>query len=129
MSLNCPACRGTRTTPFLELGDAPAFCNVQWDTREAAQQTTMGPIALTACLDCGHVFNRAFDAARMAYAQGYENSQHASSVFRDYAERLVDRLIDGHGVRGRAVANVESGSSGARPPARAHSSLRPMQMS
>lgn len=109
MSRLCPACRGSRTTPFLELGDAPAFCNVQWDTRAQAQQTTMGPIALSACLDCGHVFNHAFDAARMAYAPGYENSQHASSVFRAYAERLVDRLVATHGIRGRAVVDIGCG--------------------
>ncbi len=109
MSLTCPACSSTRTTDFLELGDAPAFCNVQWPTRDAALATTQGPISLSACLDCGHVFNHAFDAARMAYAPGYENSQHASSVFRDYAERLVARLIDRHGIRGKAVVDIGCG--------------------
>ncbi len=109
MSLTCPACHGTRTTGFLELGDAPAFCNVQWPTREAALATTQGPISLSACLDCGHVFNHAFDAARMAYAPGYENSQHASSVFRAYAERLVDRLVSTHGIRDRAVVDIGCG--------------------
>lgn len=105
----CPACGSARTTAFLELGDAPAFCNVQWATREQAQACTTGPIALTACPDCGHVFNHAFDAARMAYAPGYENSQHASSVFRAYAERLVDGLIDRHGIRGRHVVDIGCG--------------------
>lgn len=71
--------------------------------------SVMGPIALLACLDCGHVFNHAFDASRLAYAPGYENSQHASSVFRDYAERLVDRLIADHGIHDRAVVDIGCG--------------------
>jgi SAM-dependent methyltransferase len=109
VTLTCPACRSSRTTNFLELGEAPVFCNVQWASRAQAQAAATGPIALTACADCGHVFNRAFDAARLAYAPGYENSQHASSVFRGYAERLVDRLIDLYGVRSRAVVDIGCG--------------------
>ena len=109
MTLTCPACRNSRTTPFLELGDVPVFCNVQWDSRAQAQAAATGPLALTACIDCGHVFNRAFDAARLAYAPGYENSQHASSVFRSYAERLVDRLIELYGIRDRSVVDIGCG--------------------
>jgi SAM-dependent methyltransferase len=66
-------------------------------------------LALTACVDCGHVFNHAFDASRMAYAPGYENSQHASLVFRGYAERLVDRLVDQYSIRNRAVVDIGCG--------------------
>jgi SAM-dependent methyltransferase len=109
VSQRCPACQGTRTSDFLELGSVPAFCNVQWATREQAQSTTLGPISLTACVDCGHVFNRAFDAGRMTYAPGYENSQHASSVFRSYAERLVSRLIERYGIRGKPVVDIGCG--------------------
>jgi SAM-dependent methyltransferase len=109
VTLVCPACRSVRTTAFLELGDAPVFCNVQWASRVEAQAAATGPLALTACTDCGHVFNRAFDASRLAYAPGYENSQHASSVFRGYAEQLVDRLIDLYGIRDRSVVDIGCG--------------------
>lgn len=109
MTLTCPACGSSRTTAFLELGEAPVFCNVQWTSRAQAQAATTGPLALTACIDCGHVFNHAFDAARLAYAPGYENSQHASSVFRAYAEKLVDRLIEVYGIRDRSVVDIGCG--------------------
>lgn len=109
MTLACPACRGAQTTDFLDLGDVPVFCNVQWPSRAQARSVATGPLSLTACTACGHVFNRAFDASRLAYAPGYENSQHASSVFRAYAERLVDRLILTYGVRGRAVVDIGCG--------------------
>jgi SAM-dependent methyltransferase len=108
-ALACPACRRGRTEPFLELGEAPAFCNVQWASRSQAQEAVQGPLSLHACLDCAHVFNAAFDPARMAYAPGYENSQHGSSVFRDYAERLVDRLVATYAIRDRSVVDIGCG--------------------
>ena len=109
MTADCPACRSGRTIAFLDLGEVPVFCNVQWATRKEALAAATGPLSLSACLDCGHVFNHAFDATRLAYAPGYENSQHASSVFRSYAERLVDRLIDRYGIRDRAVVDIGCG--------------------
>jgi SAM-dependent methyltransferase len=105
----CPACRSTNTTDFLDLGDVPVFCNVQWPTRAQAHATATGPLSLSACAECGHVFNRAFDAGRLAYAPGYENSQHASSVFRGYAELLVDRLLDTYQLRGRKFVDIGCG--------------------
>jgi SAM-dependent methyltransferase len=108
-STACPACNGTRIAPFLELGNVPVFCNVQWPSREQALAADKGPLVLWACPDCSHVFNRAFDARRVAYAPGYENSQHASSVFRDYANRLVDRLMDRHAMHGKPVVDIGCG--------------------
>lgn len=109
MRTDCPACSSARTIAFLDLGNVPVFCNVQWSTREEALAAPTGSLALSACLDCGHVFNHAFDATRLAYAPGYENSQHASSVFRSYAERLVDRLIEQYGIRNRTVVDIGCG--------------------
>lgn len=109
MSKDCPACKLGRTVAFLDLGEVPVFCNVQWSTREEALAATTGPLSLSACLDCGHIFNHAFDAKRVAYAPGYENSQHASSVFRGYAQRLVDRLIEQYGIRSRTVVDIGCG--------------------
>jgi SAM-dependent methyltransferase len=109
VSLNCPACRGSRVVDLLDLGETPVFCNVQWSSREEARAAAKGPLALSACTDCGHVFNRVYDASKTVYAPGYENSQHASSVFRGYAESLVDRLVDRYGIRGRSVVDIGCG--------------------
>ena len=105
----CPVCRQQSARPLLDLGEGPVFCNVQWSSREEALRATRGPIKLYSCTACGHTYNAAFDPARVAYAPGYENSQHFSAVFRSYAERLVDRLIDAYGVRGRAVVDIGCG--------------------
>ncbi len=106
---SCPVCRQRSVRPLLDLGEGPVFCNVQWSSREEALQATRGPIKLYSCTACGHTYNAAFDPARVAYAPGYENSQHFSAVFRTYAERLVDRLIEAYGVRGRAVVDIGCG--------------------
>lgn len=109
MSLHCPACRGANVVALLDLGETPVFCNVQWPSREQARAAAKGPLALSACTDCGHVFNRVYDASKTVYAPGYENSQHASSVFRGYAESLVDRLVDRYDIRGRSVVDIGCG--------------------
>lgn len=105
----CPICACTELSPLLNLGDGPVFCNVQWATREEALAAKRGPIELVGCCACGHVFNRAFDAALVAYSPGYENSQHASTVFGTYADRLVDRLVDTYLRPGYAIVDIGCG--------------------
>ena len=105
----CPVCARTDTTPLLGLGAAPVFCNVQWATSEEARRAALGPIDLAGCRHCGHAFNSSFDADLVAYAPGYENSQHSSTVFAGYAEQLVERLVSTHGLAGRAIVDIGCG--------------------
>lgn len=106
----CPVCAaGIDAPPLLRLGVAPVFCNVQWPTREQAFAAAKGPIELAGCPRCGHVFNAAFDSALVAYAPGYENSQHASTVFAGYAERLVERLVTTYAPAGRPIVDIGCG--------------------
>lgn len=105
----CPVCAQRSVVPLLDLGEGPVFCNVQWSSREEARAAACGPISLYICTACSHTYNAAFDPARVAYAPGYENSQHFSAVFRQYAERLVDRLIESYGIRSRAVVDIGCG--------------------
>ncbi len=110
MSLTaCPVCRSEQLEPLLDLGAVPLFCNVQWPTPSAARAAATGPLRLAACADCGHVCNQAFDAACVAYAPGYENSQHFSAVFRRYAEALADRLVTRHALHGQPIVDIGCG--------------------
>jgi SAM-dependent methyltransferase len=107
--LRCPVCARTDAAPLLDLGTAAVFCNVQWATRDEALRTAQGPIELAACRHCGHAFNGAFDPELVAYAPGYENSQHASTVFSGYAEQLVERLVSTYALEGRAIVDIGCG--------------------
>jgi SAM-dependent methyltransferase len=105
----CPICHGAAVQPFIDLGEVPLFCNVQWPTREQALQAPKAPLSLVACTDCGHVYNDLYDATLLAYSPGYDNTQHFSSTFRRYADRLVARLVDTHDIRGKSVVDIGCG--------------------
>jgi SAM-dependent methyltransferase len=107
--LACPVCASREIEPFLDLGRVPVFCNIQWPTKAQAIAALTASLSLTACKSCSHVFNGHVDEALLAYSPGYDNTQHFSTTFRAYAERLVDRLIGTYGVRGTAVVDIGCG--------------------
>ena len=107
---SCPVCGTTSERTFLEIATAPVFCNVLSPTAEEARAAPTGEIALHACTRCGMVWNAAFDEARVEYAPGYENSLHFSGVFQGYAEELAERLVARHGLRGKRVVELGSGT-------------------
>jgi SAM-dependent methyltransferase len=50
-----------------------------------------------------------FDPGRVEYSQRYDNSLDFSSVFQDYARRLVRRLIDTYNIRDKKVVEIGCG--------------------
>ena len=99
----CPVCESPRARALVRLTDVPVFCNVPQPSADAAASVERGDIDLVSCESCAHVYNRAFDEARLAYAPGYENPLHHSPKFRAYAADLVERL---NGERMLAGADV-----------------------
>ena len=110
VSAACPACGSARIAPVIDLGEVPVFCNVRWRTRAEALAAPRAPFALVGCEACGHQFNAAFDPGQVAYTPDYDNSQHFSAVFRDYARALAERLVATHGLDGVDVVDVGCGS-------------------
>ncbi len=102
-------CVGAAVRTFMEIRGVPVFCNVLAPTRAEALAAATGDIELTLCSDCGHVFNAAFDAAKLEYNPAYENSLHFSPHFSRYAEDLAHRLIDTYGIREKDVIDVGCG--------------------
>jgi 2-polyprenyl-3-methyl-5-hydroxy-6-metoxy-1,4-benzoquinol methylase len=104
----CPVCGGWRAAELAEIRGIPLFCNRIFRTRAAALSAPRGDILLSGCLDCGHVFNRAYDPAALDYATEYENSLHFSGRYRIYAEETVCRLGARLGA-GSKVVDIGSG--------------------
>jgi SAM-dependent methyltransferase len=105
----CPICESSVVERFIDLGEVPVFCNVQWPTREAATAAPRANLSLAACSDCGHIFNDRYDATLLAYSPGYDNTQHFSTPFTRYAEALVGRLVETYNVRNKAVVDIGCG--------------------
>jgi hypothetical protein len=105
----CPACGGTEAEPAVELAGLPVMCGVLWDTPAEAVGAARGDIRLVACTECSMLRNAAFDPSLVDYEGSYDNSLHFSPTFQRYADDLAGRLVDRHGLRGRAIVEIGSG--------------------
>ena len=80
-----------------------------WPSRESALQCPAGAIQLAFCLECGAIYNQAFDPAALHYDTRYDNSLHFSASFRQYAEALADQLIARFDLQGKDLVEVGCG--------------------
>ncbi len=108
-SERCPVCETPAPAAFYDGGEVPVFVNVLHDSREAARAAPQGRIELACCTACGHVWNRAFEPERLAYAPGYENSLHGSPTFVAWAESRARALVQHHRLSGARAVDVGGG--------------------
>jgi 2-polyprenyl-3-methyl-5-hydroxy-6-metoxy-1,4-benzoquinol methylase len=94
---------------FIEIEDVPVHCNLLWSSREAALRAPRGDIRLGFCQICGMIYNLAFEASRVTYAQAYENSLHFSPRFQAYAQELATRLINKYHLQGKKILELGCG--------------------
>jgi SAM-dependent methyltransferase len=107
--VQCLACGAKTIAKFLHLPAVPVFCNVLWDTTEAALAAPRGDLDLGICESCGHVFNLGFEPELVRYAEGYENSLHHSPRFQQYAEELATDLRRRHDLDDSHVVEIACG--------------------
>jgi hypothetical protein len=105
----CLACGSADPSLLLDLGQVPVQCTAMFASAEEARRAESGPIRLTLCATCGATTNADFEPDLVVYDGDYENSQLFSRVFRTYAEGLVSRLVDDHGIRDSTVVEIGSG--------------------
>ena len=105
----CRACGEAQVGPLLAERSVPLYCNVLWPDRAGAVNAPRGPLRLSVCHRCGHVYNEAFAPERLDYTPAYENSLHYSGHFSAYAEGLARSLVERHGVHDGFVVDVGCG--------------------
>ncbi|OFW83656.1 MAG: hypothetical protein A2018_04350 [Alphaproteobacteria bacterium GWF2_58_20] len=71
----------------------PAFQNLLFPTAEEARNAPVAKVILTACSDCGFVFNAAFNADLMEYNGNYQNSQENSQNFQNHLGNVADIIM------------------------------------
>ncbi len=105
----CTVCGSERGIEFFHLDDVPIECNVLWDAQADAVAVSRGDIRLHICPMCGHIWNAAFDPARLGYSGNYENSLHFSPRFQQYAQDLATDLVERYQLYGKKVIEIGSG--------------------
>jgi len=106
----CPVCASTATRALLEIHDVPVMCNVQWPTAAAARAALSGDIELRLCVDCGHLYNGAFDPGKVEYVGDYDNALHHSPRFQEYAEDLARSLVRRFDLDDKKVVEIGCGN-------------------
>ena len=105
----CLVCTSTDVSPVLETLSLPADTNRIWPSRQDALTAVKGPVDISSCHQCGHLFNRSYDDDLVDYESDYENSQMFSPRFRGYAAELSDRLIAAYDLHGRHIVEIGGG--------------------
>lgn len=105
----CPVCGSGRLTPFLHRSQVPVHQNLVVANPDAARSVARGELDLVVCEDCGFVFNRVFDLARLAYGEDYDNTQSCSAYFDAYLDGLVKDMVERQGVNHCTIVEVGCG--------------------
>jgi len=108
-TVSCIVCQSKDVRRFLYIEKVPIFCNVQWLDRQQALDAAVGDIALGFCNECGHIFNCKFDPHNVEYLGAYENSLHFSPHFQEYAQRLVETLINKYDLINKTIIEIGCG--------------------
>jgi len=108
----CPVCRSHRTNSFLHRKEVVVHQNVVIADRSESQQFQRGELAMRCCLDCGFVYNGAFDPSLLSYGAEYDNRQTCSAVFETHVNELANDLADRLAVRNCVIVEVGCGDGG-----------------
>lgn len=92
----CPACGHQVAVSFMDASAQPLATGGWPDSAQAARDMAKLPLDFVRCLDCGHVFNRAFDYAKIPYSakpyRMFNSGVHWSAFMAGILERLASFL-------------------------------------
>lgn len=88
----CPACAHNVAVSFFDGGHQP-LATLAWpQSRRAAQEMARLPLDFVRCVDCGHVFNLAFDYDRVPYSDRPNLMFNKGVRWADFIAELLDHL-------------------------------------
>lgn len=109
----CPVCAASVLGLDYRVQSVPVRSMTIHADRDSAMAVDRGGIDLAACLECGLVFNAAFDpTTQLDDSSVYEETQGFSAVFRGYSADLARRLLERHGLDDGLVLEIGCGKAG-----------------
>jgi SAM-dependent methyltransferase len=89
----------------------PAHSVLLMPDRETASQYPRGDMRLSFCEACGFLSNSAFDVTLNEYNVDYEETQHFSARFNQFADELVADLVNRFGIQNKRVLEIGCGKA------------------
>lgn len=111
LDVRCASCGGNNVVGFYNADHVPVHSCLLIDQREDAIAYPHGEIRLGFCRECGFISNVAFDSSKIDYSPSYEETQHFSPKFLAYIEKIIQRLVDGYGIRNKSVLEIGCGKA------------------
>lgn len=91
--MKCQLCNSNNLYVIYGVDDVPIFQNKVYDTEEEARKASLGTVSLSACSECGFVFNSDFNSDLMDYDEQYQNEVGYSTYFNSHIESVIDLLV------------------------------------
>lgn len=107
----CPNCGQTGLRTVYSANQIPAHSVLLMPDQETASNYPRGDMRLAFCSGCGFFSNTAFDVSLNEYSPDYEETQHFSPRFNQFAESLVNRLVDDFDIRNKRVLEIGCGKA------------------
>lgn len=107
----CPVCNEIQHDELIYVPGMPVIECQFVASPAAAAVIPRGDLDIVVCCACGHIFNRAFDPERIAYAPGYENALGFSARHRAYIETTIRSLVERYCLRAKTIIEIGCGNA------------------
>jgi SAM-dependent methyltransferase len=105
----CPSCGQFGARVIYRAASVPVHSCVLLDSAAEARAFPRRDLELAFCETCGFVFNHLFDKSVMRYSMNFEESQHFSDTFSDFARKLAREIAEKCDVMGKQVLEIGCG--------------------
>ena len=107
----CPNCGSTNSRHIYSVDGIPAHSVLLMPDQTTATQYPRGDMRLSFCEQCGFLSNSAFDVKLNEYNPDYEETQHFSARFNQFADELVADLVNRFGIQNKRVLEIGCGKA------------------
>lgn len=105
----CPSCGSMATRVVYNGGTIPSHSCLLMASRDEALEYPAAQLELSACSSCGFVFNRCWDRRHLNYSVNYEETQHFSAHFDNFARALAADWVRDYDLAGRKLLEIGCG--------------------
>lgn len=105
----CPCCSARELDVFYRVDSVPAHSCLLMDSRDEAEAYPRGRLDLAFCRQCGFITNVSYEPSLRDYSQRYEETQHFSAHFNNFARRLARRWVEEYGLYGKTILEIGCG--------------------
>ena len=105
----CPNCGGSSIETFYRVERIPSHSCLLMDTPDQARSFPTADLELGFCNDCGFIANVIYDKSLQAYSTTYEETQHFSPHFSQFARDLAQQWIEQFDLREKHVLEIGCG--------------------